>query len=166
VDTDRSGAISVRELQLALKNGDWSSFDLDTVQMLMNIFDTDRTGTISFHEFGGLWKYIQDWQNVFRHFDQDRSGTIEQHELSNALRQFGYNLSPQLLGLLVKKYASVVATERPGHGPPPGITFDRFVRACICVKSMTESFQKVDSDRDGWIRINYEEFMKLILSAP
>lgn len=55
-------------------------------------------------EFAGLWKYISDWQNVFRHFDQDRSGTIEGRELHEALRSFGYNLSPALLTLVEHKY--------------------------------------------------------------
>ncbi|KAG6334551.1 hypothetical protein ID866_4527, partial [Astraeus odoratus] len=27
-------------------------------------------------------------------------------------------------------------------GPPPGITFDRFVRACVTVKTLTEAFQQ------------------------
>lgn len=27
-----------------------------------------------------------------------------------------------------------------GYGPPPGITFDRFVRACVVVKTLTEAF--------------------------
>ena len=66
--------------------------------------DTDRSGTIGFNEFSGLWKYIKDWQNVFRHFDRDRSGSIDGQELSNALQQFGYNLSPPLLRLLESKY--------------------------------------------------------------
>lgn len=38
------------------------AFDLDTVKMLMSIFDTDRSGTIGFNEFSGLWRYIKDWQ--------------------------------------------------------------------------------------------------------
>ncbi|KAI0721657.1 hypothetical protein C8T65DRAFT_705203 [Cerioporus squamosus] len=159
VDTDRSGAISVTELQAALVNG----FDLDTVKMLMSIFDTDRSGTIGFNEFAGLWKYIQDWQNVFRHFDRDRSGSIDGAELSEALRSFGYNLSPTLLSLLEQKYASGPSDR---YGPPPGITFDRFVRACVVVKTLTEAFQRVDTDRDGWVQMNYEQFMKIVLSAP
>ena len=91
--------------------------------------DTDRSGTIGFNgsspcckeaqarradgfhaihaEFVGLWKYIQDWQNVFRHFDRDRSGSIEGAELSEALRSFGYNLSPMLLSLLEQKYGKL-----------------------------------------------------------
>ncbi|KAF5322497.1 hypothetical protein D9619_002197 [Psilocybe cf. subviscida] len=105
VDHDGSGAITAVELERALTNGDWTPFDLDTVKMLMSIFDTDRTGTIGFNEFAGLWKYVKDWQNVFRHFDRDRSGTIDGGELRDALGQFGYNLSPPLLDLVQKKYS-------------------------------------------------------------
>ena len=53
----------------------------------------------------------------------------------------------------------------PG-APPPGITFDRFVRACVVIKTLTESFQKLDTDRDGWIQINYDQFMQTVLSSP
>ncbi|GLB37890.1 putative bromo domain containing protein [Lyophyllum shimeji] len=166
VDTDRSGAITAPELERALINGDWTPFDLDTVKMLMSIFDTDRSGTIGFNEFSGLWKYIKDWQNVFRHFDRDRSGSIDGHELRDALAQFGYNLSPQLLDLLQRKYDVKASTVR-GHGaPPPGISFDRFVRACVVVKQLSEAFGKLDTDRDGWIQINYDQFMHTVLSLP
>jgi peflin len=55
-------------------------------------------------EFTGLWKYISDWQNVFRHFDRDHSGSIEGRELSEALKSFGYRLSPALLNLIELKY--------------------------------------------------------------
>jgi len=163
VDTDRSGAISVNELQAALVNGNWTRFDLDTVKMLMTIFDVDRSGTIGFNEFAGLWKYIQDWQNVFKHFDRDRSGSIDGRELSEALRSFGYNLSPPILTLIEQKYASGPSA---GYGPPPGITFDRFVRACVAVKSLTEAFQRADTNQDGWVQLNYEQFMQIVLSAP
>ena len=55
-------------------------------------------------EFTGLWKYISEWQGVFRHFDKDRSGTIDGHELAEALRSFGYRLAPSLLTLIEQKY--------------------------------------------------------------
>ena len=66
--------------------------------------DTDRSGTIGFNEFSGLWKYIKDWQNVFRHFDRDGSGYVDGNEMGEALGQFGYRLSPQLIGLVQRKY--------------------------------------------------------------
>ena len=108
----------------ALINGDWSPFDLDTVKLLMNIFDTDRSGTIGFNEFSGLWKYIKDWQGVFRHFDRDNSGSIDGGELSEALRQFGYNLSPQLLLLLERKYGASISLPKsplPPTTPIPSL---------------------------------------------
>ncbi|KAF8908406.1 hypothetical protein CPB85DRAFT_1309326 [Mucidula mucida] len=173
VDTDRSGAITAPELERALINGDWTPFDLDTVKLLMSIFDTDRSGTIGFNEFAGLWKYIKDWQNVFRHFDRDRSGSIDGQELSEALGQFGYRLSPQLLDLVQKKYASAHAAGAPPTRMPgapgaggPGISFDRFVRACVVVKQLSEAFGRLDTDRDGWIQINYDQFMQTVLSLP
>lgn len=73
--------------------------------MLMNLFDLDRSGSIGFNEFSSLWRYISDWQGVFRNFDRDRSGTIEGAELHNALSQFGYTLSPRLIDVLQKKYS-------------------------------------------------------------
>jgi hypothetical protein len=152
--------------------------------------DVDRSGTIGFNEFAGLWKYIKDWQNVFKHFDRDRSGSIDGGELREALAQFGYNLSPGLLELLQKKYGmyhplpskveyqstqwkppflGVDAKANQSAvrgGPPPGISFDRFVRACVVVKQLSESFGKLDTDRDGWIQINYDQFMHTVLSLP
>ncbi|QRV98366.1 calcium binding protein [Ceratobasidium sp. AG-Ba] len=165
VDSDRSGSISAPELQQALVNGDWTPFDLDTVKMLMSIFDTDRSGTIGFNEFSGLWRYIKDWQGVFKHFDRDSSGSIDGQELSQAMSQFGYPLNPQLLDLVQRKYDVKASAPTPG-GPPPGITFDRFVRACVVVKSLTETFRRLDTDHDGWIQINYDSFIHTCLSAP
>ncbi|GJE90860.1 EF-hand domain-containing protein [Phanerochaete sordida] len=163
VDTDRSGEISVNELHAALINGDWSRFDIDTVKMLMGMFDVDRSGTIGFNEFQGLWKYIVDWQKAFKYFDRDGSGTIDGHELANALQNFGYNLSPTLMSLIEQKYAPAPIA---GGGPKPGITFDRFVRACVLVRTLTEAFKTRDTDHDGWIQVNYEDFMVMVLSAP
>lgn len=161
------------------------------------IGDFDGKGIQSFPaQFSGLWKYISDWQNVYKHFDRDRSGSIDSNELADALRQFGYNLSPQLLNLIERKYgasfspfvglcpftylptpcgvdvhkANDVAPTHPGGFAPSGgqmgISFDRFVRACVVVKQLTEAFQRLDTDRDGWIRLQYETFMQTVLSLP
>ncbi|KAG6880093.1 hypothetical protein C0992_006367 [Termitomyces sp. T32_za158] len=41
----------------------------------------------------------------------------------------------------------------------PGISFDRFIRACVVIKQLSEAFGRLDTDRDGWIQINYDQFM-------
>ncbi|KAJ6516723.1 hypothetical protein C8R47DRAFT_1088138 [Mycena vitilis] len=169
VDQDRSGSIGAKELQLALVNGNYTQFDLDTVKMLMSIFDTPkvdgtRDGVIDVNEFGGLWNYIQEWQGVFRHFDHDNSGSIEGRELPDALSRLGFSQSPPVVALIHRKYAVPPAAGH--HTGPTGITFDRFIRACVVVKQATEFFQRLDTDRDGWIQISYDGFMNAVLSLP
>jgi Ca2+-binding EF-hand superfamily protein len=166
VDVDRSGAITAVELERALINGDWTPFDLDTVKLLMTIFDTDRNGTIGFNEFSGLWKYIKDWQGIFRHFDRDASGSIDPHELQSALATFGFPLTPRLLDLVQKKYDVKAAASAGRATGPPGISFDRFVRACVVVKQLHEAFQRLDRERRGVIQLNYEDFMTTVLMLP
>jgi len=127
----------------------------------MTIFDTNRSGTIGFSEFVGLYKYIKDWLGVFAYFDRDRSGTIDGGELRQALDRFGYtNFSPQLLELVEKKYTST----NPRLGPR-GISFDHFICACVHIKQLTEAFRRLDTDHDGVIQINYDSFMFTALNA-
>lgn len=40
VDTDNSGHLSADELQKALINGDWSPFNIETVRLMVNMFDS------------------------------------------------------------------------------------------------------------------------------
>ena len=115
VDKDRSGAITVDELQSALSNGkppqgereqakfcpaqppssslgSWTPFNPETVRLMIGMFDSDRTGTINFQEFGSLWKYVNDWQTTFRSYDKDNSGSIDKLELKTGSL---YSPSPQ-----------------------------------------------------------------------
>lgn len=92
------------------------------------IFDSDRSGFISFSEFEGLWAYIKDWHKIFLRFDRyvlpssfgfdgeltdvvdgaamgrDNSGTIDRGELDQALQSFGYPLPRDLVRKLEKRF--------------------------------------------------------------
>lgn len=56
------------------------------------MFDRENKGGVNFNEFTGVWKYITDWQNVFRAYDRDNSGMIDKNELKQALTGFGNSL--------------------------------------------------------------------------
>ncbi|PSN60848.1 EF-hand [Corynespora cassiicola Philippines] len=150
VDKDRSGQLTEAELRNALVNGDWSPFDAHTVRMMIRMFDTDRSGSVNFDEFCGLWGFLSAWRGLFDRFDADRSGTISYQEFSDALVAFGYRLSPQFVTLLYRTY------DRRGEN---AISFDLFVQACISLKRMTDVFKKYDEDRDGYITLSFEEFL-------
>ncbi|KAF2132840.1 peflin [Dothidotthia symphoricarpi CBS 119687] len=150
VDKDRSGALTEAELRTALVNGDWSPFDPHTVRMMIRMFDTDRSGSVSFDEFCGLWGFLSAWRGLFDRFDADHSGSISFGEFNEALVAFGYRLSNQFVSLLYRTY------DRSGQN---AMSFDLFVQACISLKRMTDVFKKYDEDRDGYITLSFEEFL-------
>lgn len=94
----------------------------DKTDPATGMFDKKQAGTVSFEEFGALWKYVTDWENCFRSFDRDNSGNIDRNELKTALTNFGYRLSDQIIDMLIRKY------DRAGHGT---IYFDDFIQCCI-----------------------------------
>lgn len=155
VDADRSGQISAKELQDALKNGTWQPFNPETVRLMIGMFDRDNSGTINFQEFQALWKYVTDWQNCFRGYDRDSSGSIDRNELKTALTGFGYRLSDQFYDILVKKF------DRQGRGT---VAFDDFIQCCVVLQTLTQSFRMYDTDQDGWITIGYEQFLTLVFN--
>ncbi|XP_012590354.1 PREDICTED: programmed cell death protein 6 [Condylura cristata] len=143
VDRDRSGVISDNELQQALSNGTWTPFNPVTVRSIISMFDRENKAGVNFGEFTGVWKYITDWQNVFRTYDRDNSGMIDKNELKQALSGFGYRLSDQFHDILIRKF------DRQGRGQ---IAFDDFIQGCIVLQRLTDIFRRYDTDQDGWTR--------------
>lgn len=157
VDANKSGTITPKELQAALVNGNNTEFNMVTIQNMINLFDHDKSGEISFQEFGFLWRYVVDWQNCFKAFDKDKSGTINLQELEQALTTFGYNLSPEVYRLLLRKFDR---TERQE------VCFDDFIQCCLVLQGVTDMFRAEDKDMKGEITISYEGFLKMLLNSP
>ena len=90
VDQDDSGQIDATELGQALANGDMTKFSEEACRMMITMFDTNMTGTIDVHEFGKLFKYINDWKGMFENFDRNKEGTLSQEDLTAAFQSMGY----------------------------------------------------------------------------
>ncbi len=65
-------------------------------------------------------------QTTFAGFDRDRSGNIDSNELQQALLSFGYRLSPQALGGVIRRYSN-----------GGKIVFDQFVGLCVKLRMVT-----------------------------
>uniref|UniRef100_A0A8C7Z3G0 Programmed cell death 6 n=1 Tax=Oryzias sinensis TaxID=183150 RepID=A0A8C7Z3G0_9TELE len=140
VDKDRSGVISDSELQ----------------QALSNVIFVENKGGVNFNEFAGVWKYITDWQNIFRTYDRDNSGFIDKNELKQALTGFGYRLSDQFYGTLIDKFDR----QRKGQ-----VAFDDFIQCCIVLQRLTDVFRRYDTDQDGWIQVSYEQYLSMVFNV-
>ncbi|CAK7214374.1 hypothetical protein SCUCBS95973_002125 [Sporothrix curviconia] len=154
LDTRRVGYITEKQLAENLVNSDRTKFDTYTVNMMVRMFDSDRSGDLNFNEFVGLWQFLDRWRTIFNRFDTDRSGNISMDEFKNTLVSFQYRLSDGFIEFLFKNY------DRENRGV---ITFDLFMQSCITLKRMTDTFKKYDDDRDGFITINFEDFVSEFL---
>ncbi|XP_075764730.1 peflin [Pelodiscus sinensis] len=156
VDADRSGYISIKELKQALVNSNWSAFNDETCLLMINMFDKTKSGRIDVYGFSALWRFIQQWKNLFQQYDRDRSGSINFTELQQALSQMGYNLSPQFIQLLLSRYAQRASSST--------IQLDSFIQLCMQLQSLTEAFQEKDAGRAGSVRLSYEDFLTMVAS--
>jgi len=165
VDSDRSGQLTADELQRALTNGDWTPFNIDTVHLMIRMFDRDHSGTVGFQEFVSLWRYIEEWRKCYRAFDADGSGAMERHEFKNALKTFGFNLSDKFIDSLIHRFdlkGGRVKGNVQGRGT---VSFDNFIQACVMIRSLTDQFQRMDTDRDGVVQLQYNQFLEVVMDG-
>ena len=80
VDKQQTGRLTAEQLQQALRNNNYSTFDIQVVHLMVGMFDRDNSRTINVHEFCDLWKYLGQWRKTFDQFDQDRSGNISKQK--------------------------------------------------------------------------------------
>jgi hypothetical protein len=40
------------------------------------------------------------------------------------------------------------------------------MRACVFVKQFTEAFANLDTDKDGWVQLTYEQLLTFYFSLP
>ena len=65
-------------------------FSEEACRMMINMFDTDMTGTINVEEFGRLFTFINEKKRMFEGYDRNKEGTLSQDEFLQALQAMGY----------------------------------------------------------------------------
>ncbi|XP_055609130.1 peflin [Uranotaenia lowii] len=156
IDKDNSGKLNCRELQLALINGRGDHFSDTACNMMIGMFDKDKTGTIDLYEFEKLYNYINQWLQIFKTYDRDSSGHIEEAELSQALSQMGFRFSQQFIQFLISKNDPVTNKE---------ISVDQFIVTCVQLQRFTEAFRVRDTEQKGVITIGFEDFIHIALAT-
>ena len=155
VDKDQSGFISASELKAALVNAQGQKFSDTACNLMIGMFDKDRSGHINLEEFDKLYTYINQWLAVFKTYDLDQSGNIEEEELSKALSQMGFRFTPDFISFLTKRFD-------PNEGK---ITVDNFIVVCVQIQRFTEAFRVRDTQQNGTVTIGFEDFLSIALSC-
>mmetsp|Transcript_3069 Transcript_3069/g.3658 ORF Transcript_3069/g.3658 Transcript_3069/m.3658 type:complete len:119 (+) Transcript_3069:110-466(+) len=95
IDINRDGYITLKELKSGLMK--YSTYDKETVKIIMKNLDTEGNGAISFNEFlaavlsDSISKDYQKISNAFKFFDKDNDGYIEDKELKEILAGSEFN---------------------------------------------------------------------------
>lgn len=148
--------IDAKELQQCLTSsgisGTYQPFCLETCRIMISMLDRDYSGKMGFNEFKELWGALNQWKTSFMNYDRDRSGTVEPHELHQAISAWGFNLSPNCLGLLVKRY-----------GQNGRIPFDAFVSCAVRLRLATDHFRRRDVSQTGSAQFQYDDFMQVVM---
>lgn len=152
----QDGQIDARELQTCLTqsgiSGSYQPFSLETCRVLIAMLDRDYSGKMGFSEFKELWAALSQWKSAFAEYDRDRSGTVEPHELHAAISRWGYNLTPQALNIIVKRYSD--------NGR---IKFDDFVAAATRLRILTDHFRRRDQSQTGHANFGYDDFIQVVM---
>lgn len=151
------GQIDANELQQCLTtsgiSGSYQPFSRETCVIMINMLDRDYSGKMGFTEFKELWGALNQWKNAFMNYDRDRSGTVEPHELQQAVVSFGYNLSPQAHGVLLRRYST-----------DGKVKFDDFVALCVRLRALTDQFRRRDTQQNGSATFQYDDFVQVAMS--
>lgn len=103
VDQNGSGKISVVELNQALSSSG-ITFSIATTERLLNRFDQDKDGEITYPEFEALHAFIVAMKNGFEARDKGRDGRLSGSEIREALASRGYGLSEETFQALMRKF--------------------------------------------------------------
>ncbi|XP_072464508.1 calpain small subunit 1 isoform X2 [Notamacropus eugenii] len=128
-------------------------FGIDTCRSMVAVMDSDTTGKLGFEEFKYLWNNIKKWQAIYKQYDLDRSGTIGSSELPGAFSAAGFQLSPELYHMIIRRYS-----DEDGN-----MDFDNFISCLVRLDAMFRAFKSLDKDGSGQIRVNIQEWLQLTM---
>jgi len=108
-DTDGSGTIDTKELQVALRALGFDSKKEKVRKMIADI-DLDGSGTIDFEEFVEMMTgkmgdrdSPEEIRRVFKLFDDDETGKISFRNLKRVARELGENMTDEELQEMITK---------------------------------------------------------------
>lgn len=158
VDTNHSGKISVRELSVALVNFDNTRFQDLTVRLMVNLFTSNHSSSLTFDQFISLWKHLTAYKKLFVAADVNKSGDISFGELQQIIEQIGYKLNVDLVLHLFQKFANKENT--PYDTQIVGkLNFDAFIELLVYLRKLTDIFKKYDKDQSGVATVEYLDFL-------
>eukprot|EP01026_Neomeris_dumetosa_P023912 TRINITY_DN20092_c0_g1_i4.p1 TRINITY_DN20092_c0_g1~~TRINITY_DN20092_c0_g1_i4.p1 ORF type:complete len:170 (+),score=15.27 TRINITY_DN20092_c0_g1_i4:108-617(+) len=149
VDSDNSGQVTSIELARALAMGNLN-FSLAVTAQMIRIYDKKGSGTIGFNEFVELHKFLVQMVQCYKYYDKNNDGTLSADEVFHALQNAGFTLEHRAFQTLVKTFD-------PDNNNKIGLS--EFIAMTLFLKGASAVFQAFDPQQQGYIQLDYNQFI-------
>ncbi|KAK3267275.1 hypothetical protein CYMTET_24156 [Cymbomonas tetramitiformis] len=149
VDQDRTGQISVKELQRTL-NQNGLNYSLKFCASLIRMNDKSNNGVADYQEFCELHRFLVTAQQMFLHADSDRSGYLSLPQVHHAITSAGFQLDETSFYAACQSFD----VERSGK-----FTLDYFIAFYVFLTNARSIFTAFDSNQSGSITLDFSRFV-------
>ncbi|XP_055314692.1 calpain-C [Sitodiplosis mosellana] len=130
-----------------------SCASIDICRQVVSLLDKTGHGRINFMQFKTFIANLKAWQGVFKMYSKEKAGILRAERLRDALYDVGFQLSSEIMSIIMLKYMRKDGTLRLGD----------FASAILHLTTAFEVFQRKDHDQDNLIKIEMADWIKSVL---
>ncbi|KAI4469403.1 calpain [Holotrichia oblita] len=150
-------AFELQELLDACLPNDYikSCASIEVCRQVVLTLDTTGTGRLQFSDFKDLMCSLKYWQTAFKSHTKEKTGILKAERLRDALLEVGFQLSSDVLAILILRYMRKDGTLR----------FGDFVSAILHLTVSFSIFESKDPLQNGNIKLSLAEWLKSSLTC-
>ncbi|XP_018327230.1 calpain-C isoform X2 [Agrilus planipennis] len=148
-------AFELQELLEACLPNDYikSCASIEVCRQAVLTLDATGIGRLKFSDFKDLMCSLKHWQTAFKSHTKEKTGVLKAERLRDALVDVGFQLSNDVLGVLIFRYMRKDGTLR----------FGDFVSAILHLIVAFSVFESKDPLQNGTIKLSLPEWLKSTL---
>lgn len=128
---------------------------MEVCRQIVLTLDNSGNGRLKFSDFKDLMCSLKYWQTAFKNHTKEKTGILKAERLKDALLEVGFQLSTEVLSILILRYMRKDGTLR----------FGDFVSAILHLSVAFNIFESKDPLQNGSIKMNLAEWLKSSMSC-
>uniref|UniRef100_A0A1V1FIW2 Putative calpain 3 n=1 Tax=Reticulitermes speratus TaxID=60591 RepID=A0A1V1FIW2_9NEOP len=150
-------AFELQELLDACLPNDYikSCASMEVCRQVVLTLDNSGSGRLKFSDFKDLMCSLKYWQTSFKNHTKEKTGILKAERLRDALLEVGFQLSTDVLSILILRYMRKDGTLR----------FGDFVSAILHLSVAFNLFESKDPLQNGSIKQSLAEWLKSSLTC-
>lgn len=150
-------AFELQELLDACLPNDYikSCASIEVCRQVVLTLDSSGIGRLKFSDFKDLMCSLKHWQTAFKNHTKEKTGILKAERLCDALMEVGFQLSSEVLAILILRYMRKDGTLR----------FGDFVSAILHLTVAFSIFESKDPLQNGNVKVNLSEWLKSSLTC-